>query len=114
MAAWVMSISPGSFAEQRGIVHQEFVGFLAVTDPHLVGTLLVPYHRTFRAGQFVKQSIFATGEALRNGERTACTVVEFEQHVGVIFGVDLYRFIIRGLKHLAGVGLDFFFWLHPG
>ena len=49
-----------------------------------------------------------------DGEGAARAVVELEENVGVVFGVDFDAFVIGGLEHLAGVGLDFFLRLHAG
>ena len=102
MAAGVMSITTGAFAEEGWVFHQEFVGLFAVADPHLVGPFLVPDDGAFGAGELVVEPVLAAGKALGDGEGAAGAVVEFEEDVGVVFGVDGVTFLFVTL--IAGVG----------
>src|SRR5882724_7223033 len=68
MAAGIMGISAGTLAEQRRILHKEFIWLFPIANPHFIRPLLVPRQRTLRAGQFVKQPILSTRKTLGHRE----------------------------------------------
>jgi hypothetical protein len=73
-------------AEQRWILDERLVCFLAAANPKRVGIFGVPRERTFAAVHFEAEAAFAAGADLRDAVKTAEVIFEMDKYTGVIIG----------------------------
>jgi hypothetical protein len=104
VSARISGIGAGFFAEQRRVLYEFAVWFVAAADPESVGVFGVPGERAFAAVNFEIQGALAAGADLRNGEDAVNAVLEMNEDGGVVVGFD--RDFVGGDILGGGEGLD--------
>jgi len=88
VSAGIGGVGASFGSEERRILDQFTVGFIAAADPESVGIFAIPGERAFAAVDFEIQSAFPTGAYLRNGEDAVDAVFEMNEDGGIVIGFD--------------------------